>query len=142
VSSKSHLDLRLDVDPGAITTLLDRLEAFSEAAELPPRTSYRLAAICEELTSNVVSYGAKTAAGASFITVGVRHSGPRLDLRIEDDGPPFDPLSLPTPDTHASLESREIGGLGIHIVRTMAQDINYQRIDGLNRLDLVLSAQD
>ncbi len=137
-----NLDLRLVADPGAVTLLLDRLEAFAEAADLPARAGYRLAMICEELAANVVSHGAAATPSATFFTVGVRRRGDELDLRLEDDGPPFNPLTLAPPDTDSPMEMREVGGLGIHIVRSMARTVSYERIDDRNRLDLVLSAQD
>jgi anti-sigma regulatory factor (Ser/Thr protein kinase) len=51
-----------------------------------------------------------------------------------DDGQPFDPLLAPTPDTSAPLESRAIGGLGIHLVRKLTTSQRYARTGALNRL--------
>lgn len=139
--TESGLDLRIAADSGAIPDLLDRLEAYAETAELPPRLASHLTLICEELAANVAIHGRAGPAGASFIAFSLRRSGGALHLRVEDDGPAFDPLSLDAPDTDASLEERALGGVGIHLVRTLAQALRYERAGPCNRLDLVLGAE-
>ena len=56
---------------------------------------------------------------------------------IEDDGIPFNPFTQESPDTSLSLEDREIGGLGIHIVKSLMDSYEYIRIDNRNVLKLV-----
>ena len=63
----------------------------------------------------------------------------RLCLSVEDDGRAFDPLARAVPDTGLAVEEREIGGLGIHFVRSLVQDIAYERRGPLNRLTAILS---
>ena len=53
---------------------------------------------------------------------------------MEDDGQPFNPLHAPSPDTTRSLHDRSIGGLGIHLVRTLVDGLEYQRRKGKNVL--------
>ena len=63
-----------------------------------------------------------------------------LTIEIVDDGRPFDPLTdAPKPDVNAELEDRNIGGLGIHLVRKMMDDVRYRREEGKNHLTLVTS---
>ena len=59
-------------------------------------------------------------------------------IGIEDDGPEYDPLARVAPDTEAKLEDRDVGGLGVHLVRKLTRDARYMRADGLNRLVCVL----
>ena len=61
----------------------------------------------------------------------------RLVLTFSDDGVPFDPIAAKTPDTSAPLEQREIGGLGIHLVRNLIDEASYERKLGRNVLTLV-----
>jgi anti-sigma regulatory factor (Ser/Thr protein kinase) len=61
----------------------------------------------------------------------------RLKLTLTDDGPPFDPFSQAAPDTTLSIEDRPIGGLGIHLVRKLMDEISYERRDGHNVVVLV-----
>lgn len=56
-------------------------------------------------------------------------------LRVTDWGEPFDPLRQPPPDIAAPLDEREPGGLGIHLVKSLASELRYQREGDANRLD-------
>ena len=59
---------------------------------------------------------------------------------IEDDGPPFDPTSLETPDVDAPLEAREVGGLGLHLIRSMAT-LRHERVDDRNRVEVLIATE-
>ena len=59
-------------------------------------------------------------------------------IEISDDGQPFNPLKdAPKPDLEAALEDRPIGGLGIHLVLTMMDEMHYRRENERNHLTLV-----
>ncbi len=64
-------------------------------------------------------------------------AGERLIVTITDDGVPFNPLSAEAPRLDAPLEEREIGGLGIHLVRNMIDDVTYNRRIGKNVMTLM-----
>ena len=53
---------------------------------------------------------------------------------LEDDGHEFNPLAAPEPDVHLPAEQRVPGGLGIHLIRSLAERLHYERRDGRNRL--------
>jgi anti-sigma regulatory factor (Ser/Thr protein kinase) len=53
---------------------------------------------------------------------------------VSDGGAPFDPLAQPAPDIHAPIEERKVGGLGIHLLRTLMDAVEYRRADGRNHL--------
>jgi serine/threonine-protein kinase RsbW len=57
-----------------------------------------------------------------------------ITLTVEDDGPGFDPLSLPPPDVGASVTERAVGGLGVFLVRKMMDTVSYARVAGRNQL--------
>ena len=78
-----------------------------------------------ELVSNVVNHGYRGAAGNILVQVEMR--GNAVVLTITDSAPAFDPLSVPTPKVAASLEETQIGGWGVHLVRTSASDCKYER---------------
>jgi serine/threonine-protein kinase RsbW len=135
----TRLVMRLEPKASAVPELLDRLEGFAEQQSLPPKVAHRLAVVCEELAANVAMHGAGEG-GATYVEIVVELVAGQLRLKIEDDGRPFDPLAEAAPDTELAVEEREIGGLGIHFVRSMVQDITYRRVDTLNRLTAVLDA--
>ncbi len=137
------LDLRIAAELLEVPRLLNLLEGYAEAAGIGPLAAHRLAVVCEELAANVAEHGtaATPGGGASYVAVALRRRGPALHLVVEDDGPPFDPLGHAVPDTTAPLEARGAGGLGVHLVRTLARDLRYERRGALNRLSLVLDAE-
>ena len=63
----------------------------------------------------------------------------RLALTVVDDGVPFDLLSLPAPDVTIPIEDRPVGGLGIHMIRKLMDDVQYQRSGGRNRVAMIKS---
>ncbi|MBE9606518.1 ATP-binding protein [Acetobacteraceae bacterium H6797] len=127
-------------EPDAVPQLLDKLESYAEEADLGTRAAHHLALICEEIVANVVMHGSKGEAPASFVEVRIRKEGPLLRIRIEDDGPAFDPIAQASPETDLSIEERDIGGLGIHFVRSLVRDLDYVRQEGRNCLSAVLDA--
>jgi serine/threonine-protein kinase RsbW len=59
-----------------------------------------------------------------------------LTAEVEDDCRPFNPLSVEPPETGASLHARTVGGLGIHFVRSLTDEVHYSRVRDRNRLVL------
>ena len=59
-------------------------------------------------------------------------TGRRLMVTVSDDGVAFNPLAVPPPDTTLPLEERELGGLGIHLVRNLTDEATYGRLGGRN----------
>lgn len=101
--------------------------------------SGRINLILEEALVNVVEYAypAGTAGEIRLATRFDEKSG-CLEFEISDSGAPFDPTAAATPDLDADAECRPIGGLGIHLVRTLADRVTYRRSDGRNILTISL----
>ena len=81
--------------------------------------------------NNIVSY-AYGDEGEHWIDVHVELDRERLSVTVEDEGHPFNPFARSAPDTTLSMEEREIGGLGIHLVRKMMDEVSYVRRTGRN----------
>lgn len=94
----------------------------------------------DELLTNVISYGYDDA-GKHEISVTLRAEDGRLTVLVEDDGRAFDPRQAPPPDLDAPIEERRIGGLGVHIVRTVVDSFDYERRGNINRVILAKSAR-
>jgi anti-anti-sigma factor len=122
-------------DLEAVDALLDRL---AERERLPPEVMSPIRVVCDEVLTNVIAHGFPDDAEHD-ITVGVEMAGRRLVLTVSDDGVPFDPLTAPPPDTSAPLEERPVGGLGIHLVRHLVDQMTYERRGDRNALTLVKS---
>lgn len=110
------------------------LKEFWSAAALPADGSFPFELALEEIFMNVVMHGAP--AGAARVEVVLNLDVGTLVMTIADDGPPFDPLSLPPPDVTAGLDERPIGGQGVYLVRQMMDAVRYRREAGRNILTL------
>jgi len=113
----------------------DQLAQWLDANRVPPGASAVAHLGVEELVSNCIKY-AFDDDRAREIAVSVSIADGRLLAQVIDDGQPFDPNHAPTPDLSLPLEQRPIGGLGLHLVRTMADRMTYERRDGLNRVTI------
>jgi len=130
------LHLRLAPDPAQVSTLLDALEAYVEAQELPIKAASRLVLLADELAANVVMH----AKGATFFAVDVSRGPDVVTFTMTDDGPEYDPLGRGEANTNASLEERELGGLGVHFVEKLASTASWRREAGHNILTITLDA--
>ncbi len=95
--------------------------------------------VLEEVILNIMSYAFETGQTGTIKT-GCAQVAPGLfQVQIIDQGRAFDPLAQPDPDTALPLEDRKTGGLGIYLVREMADEIKFQRQDGQNILDIMFT---
>jgi anti-sigma regulatory factor (Ser/Thr protein kinase) len=95
----------------------------------------RVQLAAEEVLVNVISYAYPDENGDIEITYDVSEDE-GLVIEIVDCGVPFDPLSIPEPDIEAPMEDRKIGGLGIYIMRSIMDEVNYRRQGDRNILTL------
>ena len=96
--------------------------------------------IVEELASNAIEYGGGdgTDVGQHELSVDISMEGDLLVLRFRDQGTQFDPLSAQTPDLEADILDRPIGGLGLYLIRQIAESMHYERVDDCNLLRVSL----
>ncbi len=125
---------------------LDRLEearAFvldsARDLGLPETVLNRVELVLEEALVNVIRHAYGGGPGEVEVTCALAPAGPgrkRFLVEIRDSGPSFDPNHGPAPDLESSLEERRIGGLGIHLMRRMADELTWERIEPHNVLRL------
>jgi anti-sigma regulatory factor (Ser/Thr protein kinase) len=132
-STEDHI--RLNAELGELERLMAWLDDFCERHEIPDEAHYHLNVAVEELVLNAIKHG-RCSPAEGAIGVGLRLSGQELDITITDTGIPFDPLNAPPPDLKSSLADRPIGGLGVHLVRSLMNSVEYERQGGENRLHL------
>ena len=107
--------------------------------ELSPETTYALQLCLEEAVVNVISYAFEPGAEHN-VRIAVWRDGTTVLAEITDDGMPFDPLAQELPEQPSDLESAQIGGLGIKLMRSFASNIAYQRAGSTNRLTMTFAA--
>ncbi|BBK41364.1 hypothetical protein STVA_13840 [Allostella vacuolata] len=111
------------------------VETFCAEEGVPDDAAFHLALVIEEAASNVIRHGFADHAGDG--SVSIERQGDSVTVEIVDDGPAFDPLTVPPPDPDQPLMEREIGGLGVEMMRRMTDRQTYRRDAGRNRLTLV-----
>jgi serine/threonine-protein kinase RsbW len=120
---------------------LDRItgaiEVLGEESGWSPDLVYKINLVLEELTLNIMNYG-YTDDEVHLIDVSVKTEDSVITIEIVDDGRPFNPIvDAPRPDLEGPMMDRRIGGWGVHIVRTIMDDVSYVRVDNKNRMKLV-----
>jgi anti-sigma regulatory factor (Ser/Thr protein kinase) len=130
-STEEHL--RLNAELGELARLTAWLDGFCERHQIPDEAHYHLNVVVEELVINAIKHG-RCSPVEGAIAVALKLSGQELNITITDTGIPFNPLNAPPPDLTGSLAERPIGGLGIHLVRSLMNSLEYERQGGRNRL--------
>lgn len=120
-------------DLAEIERLSRLVEAFGEAGGMRPESVFNVNLALDEVITNVIRY-AHDDGREHPIVVRLKIDQDVLTAQVEDDGYAFNPLEAPVPDTGASIEERPIGGLGIHLVRSVMNSVEYRREDGRNVL--------
>lgn len=122
-------------DLAEIGRLAEAVDDFCGENALGSDVAHAFNLAFDELLTNTIHYGYDDP-GPHRITVRLSVTGTRVTAVVEDDGRAFDPTQAGEPDIEAELDDRPIGGLGIHFVRAMMDEIGYERVEGLNRLTL------
>jgi serine/threonine-protein kinase RsbW len=135
-----RLDLSLANDIQEVARVIDSLEEFGAANGIPAEQSLRFGLALDELITNIISYGL---AGRSdgILNLVIEHRGGVLHAELNDNGPPFDPLAAAATPPTGDIETREIGGLGLTLVKSFMDRLDYRRVDGFNRLTMEMKVK-
>jgi len=110
------------------------LSEWVEGLDVPAELNMPINLALEELVANVMLYAYPGKQGQVLVEFA---KGKDIVFTISDSGIPFDPTQAKEADISLSAEDREIGGLGIHLVRQIMDEIYYERIDNKNILTIV-----
>ncbi len=118
--------MTIGTEPGQVAEVGAAFAEFADAHAVPAAIRRSLSVALDDLLNNTIAYGfAGREGGEVRIEVEVRAD--RVCATLTDDGRPFNPLDAAAPDTALSVEERQVGGLGIHLVRRMMDEVGYQR---------------
>ena len=124
----------------ARTEKLDEVLAFVdgelEALDCPVKVQMQLDVAVEELFVNIASYAYAPAEGMATIRFDFENEGSCVAITFIDEGMPYNPLEKEDPDTTLKAEERQIGGLGIYMVKKSMDDMKYEHRDGKNILTI------
>ncbi len=119
----------------AIEQVAMYLEEFLEKTEVPMMEATRIQLAVEEAVTNVVTHGYDDSGGD--VSIRLESSPAQIAITIIDAGAAFDPTTMPPPDVTADLDHRKIGGLGVHLIRSVMDEVRYARERDQNRLTLI-----
>jgi serine/threonine-protein kinase RsbW len=123
-------------DPAEIDRLGVEVEHFGTSYALPPATVFAVNLALEEVITNIISYGYDDNSREHVIGVALSVVDGAVLATVDDDGRFFDPGNAREPDVTVPLEQREVGGLGVLLVRKLMDDVTYRRSGSRNRLTL------
>ena len=132
----NELRVTLPARVSELRDLATMVEDFGDANNLPAPKVFAINLELDELITNTVTHGSFEAGIDPRIDIHLRVESDILTLTMEDNGSPFDPTLDTDPNTAAPLESRNVGGLGLHLVKNFANRISYEFVEGKNRSTL------
>ncbi len=118
------LKLELSNQLSEVERLNVAFSEFAEKSNVPKRTVDQFKLVFDELLTNIISH-AYSDDGEHAIFTEIRLFGDKIVATIADDGKLFNPLKYGTPLVEASIDEREVGGLGIHLVRNVMDEVRY-----------------
>jgi serine/threonine-protein kinase RsbW len=133
---EGSITIRLPVEVREIERLNGLVRRFGELHEVPSRALYAVNLALDEVVTNVILYGFEDASGKE-LCVRVAVVGAEVHGELADEGREFNPLNVPAPNFAAPLRDREVGGLGLHLVRSLMDRLDYRREGSKNVLTLM-----
>ena len=118
-------------DLEGLSRAMESADRFLADQRVEEEASFTVRLALEEIVTNIIKYAYQDSA-AHQIAIDLRLSPGRVVLRVSDDGREFDPLAAPAPDLDLPVEDKELGGVGIHLLKTMAERLEYARVGGKN----------
>ncbi len=111
------------------------VERFGAEHKLPSADIHELHVVLDEVLSNIIGY-AYGEGERGEILVRMTYRPDEVLVDIEDTGTAFDPLQVSQPDLTTPLKDRKIGGVGVHFIKSLMDEVAYARLGGINRLRL------
>jgi serine/threonine-protein kinase RsbW len=135
IMAKNKVTFKLKSKLSELDTLCRHLERFGQSIGLSPKCIFEANLALDELFTNIISYGFNDKKEHT-IEITISHKNNKLIFNIEDDGLPFNPTEVDTPDLECTIEECKIGGLGIHLAKNLMDEVCYQRCKKKNILTL------
>lgn len=125
-------ELTIDATVENIDTVTEFVNAHLEAFGCPRKVQLQIDIAIDELFGNIAHYAYNPDVGTATVRVEVAEDA--VVITFIDGGVPYDPIAKADPDTTLSAEERDIGGLGIYMVKKSMDDISYEYRNGQNIL--------
>lgn len=113
--------------------LRPQIKEFGKSLHIPERSIFQVCLAVEEICANIISHGYRDDM-VHWITVTMSYWRGIIEIRVEDDGIPFNPVDAEEPDISCPIENRKEGGLGCYLINNLMDKIDYRREDKKNIL--------
>ncbi len=133
-------ELTLDATVDNIPKVTDFLTAILEEYDFPMKTITQIMLAVEEIFVNIAHYAYDSHTGSAYIECDVSDGPLTATITLSDRGTPYNPLTREDPDITLSADERDIGGLGVYIVKQSMDDVAYHYDNGKNILKIVKRA--
>lgn len=139
-SREVSVSVEIPPDPDQLPAVFEAVEVFGERVGWSMPFVMQAQLVLEEMMLNVMTHSGAT----DPVIMRLTSRGGEAEFEIIDNGMPFDPTEVPAPPEQdaSSLMDMAIGGLGIHLVRSMVRDMRHRRADNANHLTLMLAVSD
>ena len=132
-----HIRLQVPQEQGQMGDLVAAIDGVLAREGVDPAVVHDVQLVTEEVVCNALDYG-RVEGREHEISVGIGIDGNLITLEFRDDCVAFNPLENPEPDLDADIHDRPIGGLGVHLIKELAEDVSYRREEPHNVLTVVL----
>ena len=129
--------LSFRADSTALRELDEFVTGFVATHRLARDECARLMVLLEELLTNLEKYGYRDRPAPGTAELCLELQEDRMTVEFVDDGSEFNPLAERPADLEADIESRPLGGFGLHLLRGLADEVVYSRIEGRNVLRIL-----
>ncbi|MCR5795843.1 MAG: anti-sigma factor antagonist [Solobacterium sp.] len=129
-------ELEIEAKDENIPEMMAFIEEHLEVTDCPQRELSQISLAAEEVFTNIAHYAYAPETGNAVLRIEVTEDPVTVTLTFIDNGVQYDPLVRREPDVNLSAEEREVGGLGIFLVKKTMDDVNYEYKDGQNILSL------
>ena len=135
--SSSELVFTLRNQRNEIARMFSLIEAFCQANRVSEDDLFKMRLVLDEAVINVIVHGYEDTAEHA-INVSLSLLAGVLTIHVDDDGMAYNPLNAPAPRFDLPIEQRRVGGLGVHIMKTLARKVEYRRENNRNHLSIEL----
>lgn len=135
----ARLEINVQLLPEEPRRVVEAFERFAQENGMAEKTTQRFQLALDEVMTNVVTHAfPEETHKKPVISVCMQINESQLECLVEDNGPAFNPLvEAESPDISLAAEDRPIGGLGIFLAKSFVDTLEYERVDGRNRLTLI-----
>ena len=129
-------ELTIEATPENVDKVVEFIDGMLEEYGCGIKAQMAIEVAVDELFSNIAHYAYNPETGYATVMVDVIKDPLSVEITFVDNGKPYDPLSRANPDTTLAIADRQIGGLGIFIVKKSMDAVNYEYKDGKNILTI------